>query len=67
MPTSACIGETARELKERYGDLLRAQPSFHEPEVDRAIDALGAAQVRMLGRREVPGSQQMTLDLGGAR
>ena len=59
----ACIGETARELKERYGDLLR--PRGTEPD-QGLIQALDGVREHLCYQRD-PYRHQMTLDFRGGR
>lgn len=55
------IATDAKALKARHADLLRGEPSFHEPEKDRRCDALDAARARLRGSEDEPDAAQMKL------
>lgn len=58
----ADLAKTATALKANHPDLLRGEPSFHEPELERRMDALDAARARLRGGEKVA-KDQMALDL----
>lgn len=59
------LAQTARDLKVRHGALLTRECSFDRPDADRAVDAIGEAQRRVLGdrRRAQAPEGQLALDL----
>lgn len=56
------ITAAAEALKADHAALLAGEPSFREPEVDRRMDAIDAARIRLQGG-ERPGRDQLSLDV----